>query len=144
MKRKATAVWKGDGSTGRGFLTTQSGVLNEQPYSSKTRFEDSEGISSTNPEELIAAAHAGCYSMALSFALANAGFKPEKIQTDSEVELTTEEYIPRIVGITLTLTATVPGIAADQFNDIAEAAKVNCPVSKALLAVPITLVATLV
>lgn len=125
MKRNATAVWNGSGKEGAGNVSTQSGVLSNNQYSYKSRFE--EGIG-TNPEELIAAAHAGCFSMKLSFVLGAAGFTPDSIETNSEVTL--ESGV--ITGSHLTVKAKVPGISADQFKACAEEAKTGCPVSKAL------------
>lgn len=125
MKRTATAVWNGSGKEGSGNMSTQSGVLENSQYSYKTRFEDGIG---TNPEELIAAAHAGCFSMKLSFVLGAAGFTPDKIETTSAVTL--EAGV--IKSSHLTVEASVPGISADQFKACAEDAKMNCPVSKAL------------
>jgi lipoyl-dependent peroxiredoxin len=135
MKRNATAIWNGSGKEGNGTMSTQSTLLNNAQYSYKTRFEDGVG---TNPEELIAAAHAGCFSMKLSFVLGGAGFTPEKIETKCYITLengavTTSE---------LELTATIPGITAEKFNECAEDAKANCPISK-LLNCNIALKATL-
>lgn len=129
IKRHANAVWNGTGMEGSGTLTTQSKTLKETPYSFKMRFGDAPG---TNPEELIAAAHAGCFSMALSFQLANAGKKPESIVT--EANLTMEQDGPgfRIAAIHLTVTAKVPGISAEEFSRLAGEAKANCPVSRVL------------
>jgi osmotically inducible protein OsmC len=143
MKRTATAHWQGDGTTGKGDLTTQSGVLNTQPYSFLTRFENQDGKAGTNPEELIAAAHAGCFTMALSFVLAGAGFKADSLITDAEVEIKKLEAGFEITHIQLTLTASIPSISKTQFLECAENAKKNCPVSKALAQVPITLSAKL-
>jgi osmotically inducible protein OsmC len=136
MKRNATAVWNGSGKEGNGNLSTQSTTLNQAQYSFKSRFEEGVG---TNPEELIAAAHAGCFSMKLSFVLGAAGFTPDKIETRCDITLdngavTTSE---------LTLTASVPGISAEKFQACAEDAKANCPISK-LLNCNITLTAVLV
>lgn len=139
MKRTATAQWRGDGMTGTGTLSTQSGAFTAQPYSFKTRFGDETGKAGTNPEELIAAAHAGCFTMALSFALARAGFAAELLETEAVVEVTPSEAGFSITGITLKLKAQVPGVSADQFSELAAGAKANCPISKALSAVPITL-----
>ena len=125
MKRTATAVWNGSGKEGSGKLTTQSNVLKQTPYSYKSRFEEGNG---TNPEELLAAAHAGCYSMKLSFLLGSAGFTPDSIETTSAVSL--EDGV--IKGSQLTVKAKVPGISAERFQQCAEEAKTNCPVSKAL------------
>lgn len=143
MKRTATAHWQGDGTTGKGQLTTQSGALDTQPYSFNTRFESQDGKAGTNPEELLAAAHAGCFTMALSFVLAGAGFKATSLTTDAEVEVQKQEAGFSITQIQLKLTATVPNIDETKFLECAENAKKNCPVSKALAQVPISLTATL-
>ncbi|MEM9966295.1 MAG: OsmC family protein [Asticcacaulis sp.] len=144
MKRTATAQWRGDGQTGAGTLSTQSGVFNAQPYSFKTRFGDEDGKAGTNPEELIAAAHAGCFTMALSFALAKAGFTAELLETAADVEIQPSDGGFSVTGITLKLKANIPGIDQAQFDELAKGAKENCPISKALSAVPITLEANLV
>lgn len=125
MKRKATAIWKGSGKEGTGHLTTQSSVLNKTQYSYKSRFEQGTG---TNPEELVAAAHAGCFSMKLSFILGEAGFTPEEITTDCEVTLDNGT----ITESKLILKAKVPGIDPAKFKSCAEDAKKNCPISKSL------------
>src|SRR4051794_31875991 len=125
MKRTATAVWNGSGKDGSGNLTTQSTTLNKTQYSYKSRFEEGVG---TNPEELIAAAHAGCFTMKLSFVLGGAGFEPESIETSSQVELDNGV----IKSSHLTVKAKVPGISDDKFQECANDAKENCPVSKAL------------
>ena len=139
MKRKATAVWNGSGKDGKGHLTTQSTVLNQTQYSFGSRFE--EGIG-TNPEELVGAAHAGCFSMAFSMILGDAGLKADSIDTQAEVAMETSPG-PHAVGVHLTVTATVPGIDAAAFADIAANAKENCVISKAL-SLPVTLDAKLV
>ncbi|MGN6209855.1 OsmC family protein [Asticcacaulis sp.] len=144
MIRTAQAHWTGNGQQGEGSLTTQSKVLNSQPYSFKLRFENADGQAGTNPEELIAAAHSGCFSMALAFALGAAGFTADSIDTEAAVKLDPVEGGFAITGITLKLTAKIPGISREQFDAIAAGAKANCPVSKALSSVPITLEATLV
>ncbi|MEP6513949.1 MAG: OsmC family protein [Parafilimonas sp.] len=135
MKRNATAVWNGSGKEGNGTLSTQSGVLKDTQYSYKSRFENGTG---TNPEELIAAAHAGCFTMKLSFALGEAGFTPEKLETTSQVNFengaVTESH--------LILKAKVPGIDKQKFEECAKDAKENCPISK-LLNTNITLESTL-
>jgi osmotically inducible protein OsmC len=136
MKRTATAVWNGSGKEGTGKLSTQSNVLKQTAYSYKSRFEEGTG---TNPEELIAAAHAGCFSMKLSFILGGAGFTPDSIETTSTVTL--EDGV--IKSSQLSVTAQVPGISEDQFQKCAEEAKTTCPVSKALN-MQITMNATLV
>ncbi|MGK7389105.1 MAG: OsmC family protein [Candidatus Cyclobacteriaceae bacterium M2_1C_046] len=144
MKRTAKAVWKGTGMEGKGALTTPSGVFREQPYSVKTRFENEDGTLGTNPEELIAAAHAGCFSMALSFQLGGAGFPPEELETNAEILMEKSGVHWSIAKITLHLNAKVSGISNDKFQELAKNAKEGCPVSKALSAVPIELKAKLV
>ena len=139
MIRKAKAVWRGTGRAGNGNLSTDSGVLAETPYSYKTRFENERG---TNPEELIAAAHAGCFTMALAFQLSGAGHPPEDLNTRADVSLEQEGAGWKIAAVGLTLKAKVPGLSKDEFMKLAEAAKANCPVSKVLNA-KITLDATL-
>ena len=131
MIRKANAVWKGDGRTGTGSLTSQSGVLANQAYGFKTRFENEPG---TNPEELIAAAHAGCFSMALAFGLQAAGYAAEEIRTEAAVTLEPEGEGFRISRSALTLRARVPGLDAAKFQELARAAETGCPVSKVLKA----------
>ena len=129
MVRKATAVWRGTGRDGNGDLSTDSGVLAKTPYSFKTRFENEKG---TNPEELIAAAHAGCFTMALAFQLQTAGFTPTELSTEAAITLDREGQGFRIARSALTLRATVPDINAAAFAALAEAAEKNCPVSKVL------------
>jgi osmotically inducible protein OsmC len=143
MRRRASAVWRGTGLDGGGTLTTPSGVLAAQPYSFKLRFQDADGRNGTNPEELIAAAHAGCFAMALSFQLTGAGFAPEELAVDAVIDMAQGEGGWSLTQITLRLEASVPGIGVEQFQTLANAAKAGCPVSKALAAVPITLEATL-
>jgi osmotically inducible protein OsmC len=125
MKRSATAAWKGSGKEGTGTVTTKSTAVNNAQYSYKSRFEQGVG---TNPEELIAAAHAGCYSMKLSFVLGGMGFEPESIETTSEVDLDNGV----IKSSHLIVKAKVPGITPEKFEEAAKDAKENCPVSKAL------------
>ena len=125
MKRSATANWKGSGKEGKGTVTTQTKVLNSIPYDYKSRFEDGP---LTNPEELIAAAHAGCFSMKLSFVLGAAGFTPSDIQTTCTITLENGT----ITESHLAVTASVPGIDAAKFAESAADAKANCPVSKLL------------
>jgi osmotically inducible protein OsmC len=119
-------------------------VLNKTPYSSFTRFKNEDGLAGTNPEELIAAAHSGCFAMALSYALAGAGFVAIELQVEAAVniEKVTDHF--EITGIHLDLTGNVPGITEEKFLELARSAKVNCPVSQALKAVEITLSAKLV
>ncbi|GAB5466550.1 MAG: OsmC family protein [Candidatus Kapaibacteriales bacterium] len=139
MKRTAEALWKGNGLEGKGELTTQSGVFDGQPYSFTTRFKNEDGKEGTNPEELIAAAHAGCFNMALSFQLTGAGHAPDTLHTKATVEMDTSGADFFISGITLHLKAIVPGISKEQFEELAEKAKNNCPISTALKTVPLTL-----
>lgn len=134
MKRKASAVWNGTGKEGKGHLTTQSGVFDDQPYSFTTRFVSEDGKAGTNPEELIGAAHAGCYAMALSFALNGAGYTADELKVDAVVHLDKVEggegfHIPKV---DLSLEATIPGISKEEFMKLANGAKENCPVSKVL------------
>ena len=129
MKRTASAVWQGDLKQGKGSLTVPSGTLKETPYSFRDRFESGTG---TNPEELIAAAHAGCFSMALSAALGGAGIKPERIATKADLTLEQVEGNWAITTIHLDLAAKIPGLANDKFQEFANGAKANCPVSKVL------------
>ena len=139
MIRKSNAVWKGTGLQGTGALSMQSGVFKDQPYSFNTRFQSEDGRAGTNPEELIGAAHAGCYAMALSFALTDAGHPPAELKVTASVDLQKVEGGFGITQIALDLEATVPGISAAKFLELAEAAKRGCPISKALAATTITL-----
>ncbi|MCK1287375.1 OsmC family protein [Bradyrhizobium sp. 44] len=140
MIRKATAVWKGTGRDGTGQLSSESGVLAATPYSFKTRFENEKG---TNPEELIAAAHAGCFTMALAFGLQLAGFTPDELSTEAAVTLEPEGKGFKISKSALTLRAKVPNLDDAGFAKIAGEAEKNCPVSKVLNAA-ITLDAKLI
>jgi osmotically inducible protein OsmC len=144
MIRKSSAVWRGDALHGTGALTTQSGAFREQPYSFKTRFQSEDGKAGTNPEELLAAAHAGCYAMALSFALGNAGHPPEELNVTATVNLERVGEGFSITSIALEVGARVAGIDPAKFQTIAETAKRECPLSKALAATPITLSAKLI
>ena len=137
MKRSATANWKGSGKEGSGKLLTQSGAVKNKPYDYRSRFEDG---TYTNPEELIAAAHAGCYSMKLSFVLGAAGFTPSRIETKATVTL--EGGV--ITGSHLEVRAKVPKLKAKDFPQYAEDAKANCPVSKALASINVTMDAQIV
>jgi osmotically inducible protein OsmC len=139
MIRRARAVWKGTGKDGMGTLSSDSGVLASTPYSFKTRFESEKG---TNPEELIAAAHAGCFTMALAFQLQAAGFAATEMSTEAAVSLEPDGGGFKVERSALTLRATVPGIDADRFRALAEAAEKGCPISK-LLNAEITLDAAL-
>ncbi len=135
MKRHATAVWSGSGKDGKGNLTTQSPVLNHAKYAFNSRFEDEPG---TNPEELIAAAHAGCFTMKLSFVLSDAGFVPDSLETTSFINFEGG----KITGSHIELKAKVKGISQDAFDAAVKDAELNCPVSQALR-IPITSEATL-
>ncbi len=141
MKRNASAIWHGNLKSGKGTITTDSTVLKDTQYSFATRFADGVG---TNPEELIAAAHAGCFTMALSAALDAAGFTAETLSTNASLTLENDPKTSwTISAIHLTTTAGVPGISAEKFAEVAAGAKANCPVSRVLKAA-ITLDAKLV
>ncbi len=139
MKRTGSAVWNGELKTGSGTVSTDSGALDKVGYSFGKRFGDDAG---SNPEELIAAAHAGCYSMALSNVLGGEGMTPEKIETSATVTLEMLDAGPTITAVHLVVNAKVPGADADAFQKAAEGAKTGCPVSKVLNA-EITMDATL-
>lgn len=129
MKRKASAVWTNGIKDGKGALTTDSGVLSDTQYSFSTRFEDGIG---TNPEELIGAAHAGCFSMALSGILGGSGLTPEQIQTTATVTLVKKEEGFDIAAVHLDVTAKVPDADQEAFETAAGKAKAGCPVSRLL------------
>jgi lipoyl-dependent peroxiredoxin len=129
MIRKARAVWRGEARTGRGEISTDSEALNHTPYSFRTRFENEKG---TNPEELVAAAHAGCYTMAVAFLLQRAGHTPTELTTQAAVTLAAEGDGFRITRSDLTLRASVPGLDEALFTQLAQEAEKNCPVSKVL------------
>jgi osmotically inducible protein OsmC len=131
VTRSGSAKYEGFGKDGVGHVTTQSGVLTDQKYGFNSRFEDGPG---TNPEELIATAHASCFTMALSFALARAGFSDGTLETTAKVTLDKDGDGFSITKSDLTLTATIDGISEEQFAEIAADAKANCPVSKVLKA----------
>lgn len=139
FKRYATAWWEGDLKSGKGAISTpQSGLFAEQNFSFNTRFGEEKG---TNPEELLAAAHAGCFSMALSFIMQNAGITAGRIDTRAEVKMETSPG-PTATGVHLIVTASVPGISAEQFAEFAKNAKENCVISRAL-GIPVTMEASL-
>ena len=140
MKRHATATWEGNLPEGKGRLTTQSGALSDKRYDFRTRFEDESGMAGTNPEELIAAAHAGCFAMQLSHFLAENGTPATKLDATATVEVKPGEGIK---GSALVLEADVPDIEPEKFKELAEKAKAECPVSGALSAIEITLEAKL-
>jgi osmotically inducible protein OsmC len=129
MKHKASAIWQGSLKEGTGTMSTGSGALVNKPYSFKTRFEGEQG---TNPEELIGAAHAGCFSMAFSMILGLAGFTPDKIETTATVSLEPKDGGFAITSSHLEMTAAIPGIDEATFQDLAAKAKAGCPVSKVL------------
>lgn len=139
MKKTAWAIWKGSIKEGGGAISTETGVLKDAPYGFKSRFENGPG---TNPEELLGAAHAGCFSMALSLALGQAGFTPTSIETRAEVTLDKLGDGFAVTSSHLILKAKIPGIEKAQFDEIAAGAKAGCPISKVLNA-KITLDATL-
>jgi osmotically inducible protein OsmC len=140
MQRKASAIWHGTLKEGKGTISTESGLLQDAQYSFSTRFENGKG---TNPEELIAAAHAGCYSMALSNVLTNAKLPPESIETTADVTLEKVDAGMTVTKIHLTTRAKVPGASKEAFTTAANDAKVNCPISRLLKAAEITLDAQL-
>jgi osmotically inducible protein OsmC len=140
MDRKASAIWHGDLKAGTGTITTQSTTLHDTQYSFKSRFEEGVG---TNPEELIAAAHAGCFSMAFANELATAGHTATSVDTTAVVTLEFLESGPTVTKIHLTNKSEVPGIDKAAFDEIAAKAKAGCPISKLLAAATITLDATL-
>ncbi len=129
MNRSASAVWRGTGRDGKGAITTQSGVLDAAAYGFTTRFENEKG---TNPEELIAAAHAGCFTMALAFALQRENLTPNELKTDAVVTLDKDGSGFKVTKSALTLKADVPGIDREKFAEIAKGAKEGCPISKLL------------
>jgi osmotically inducible protein OsmC len=142
MLRKASARWQGSTKEGSGTVSTQSGTLHDMPYSFKARFGDGKG---TNPEELVAAAHAGCFTMALSFTLNNAAITADLIETEAQLTMDTPDGKPTVTAIHLVTRARVPGIDAARFAQIANDAKVNCVISRALSpAITVTMDAALV
>lgn len=128
MKRKINAIWKGNGADGNGVLSAQSGAFTNMPYTFKTRFENDNGLLGTNPEELIAAALAGCFNMKLSFVLNESNFSPEELDTDAVLTFVDG----KVISIELNLKAKVPSINEDKFIELAQEAKNNCPVSGVL------------
>ena len=143
MIRKSTAVWNGTGKEGKGILTSTSGVLNQTPYAFASRFMSEDGKAGTNPEELIAAAHAGCFSMALSFHLGGAGFPPTELKTEAQLKMENIDGHFKIISIHLVLEGDVPNITEEKFIEIVNNAKKTCPVSQALSALEITVSSTL-
>lgn len=143
MKRRATAIWQGTLTDGTGNLTSQSGALSNLPYSFKGRFQDESGQSGTNPEELIAAAHAGCFAMQLSHFLAENGTPATKLDATAIVDLDMAGGGATIRSSTIELVGTVPGIDEAKFRELADKAKAGCPVSRALGAIEVSLNARL-
>ena len=131
MIRKAKAAWRGTGREGSGDLSTDSGVLSETPYSFRSRFENEKG---TNPEELLAAAHAGCFTMALAFVMQTAGYTPSELLTEAAVSIEPEGGGFRITRSALSLTASVPSLDEATFRELVSTAEKNCPVSNVLRA----------
>jgi len=143
MIRKSMTEWNGDGPTGSGSLSTESGALRGQPYSFKTRFQDDGGKVTTNPEELLGAAHAACFAMTVAFLLTGAGHAPRRLKVTAAVDISKVGEGFGITSIALDLEGRVDGLRADEFRTLAETAKANCPVSKALSATPISLTSRL-
>ena len=141
IKRTASAVWEGGLKSGKGQVSTERGVLKNTPYNFSGRFE--EGTSGTNPEELIAAAHAGCFSMAFSGQLEKAGIVPQRIETSAQVKMEKVEDKMTVTGIHLTTVVNAPGADKAKFQEAAENAKKGCPISRLLASVPITMDAKL-
>lgn len=143
LKRTSTAVWHGDGPKGSGTITTLSGALKELPYSVNSRFVAEDGRAGTNPEELVAAAHSGCFTMALAFQLTGAQLVPTELTTVATVTMEKLEPGWTITGIHLDVAGKVPGIDNAKFVELAETAKKGCPISRALSATPISMTAKL-
>ena len=129
MKKSASAHWEGSLKEGKGTISTESGALKANPYGFNTRFENQPG---TNPEELIGAAHAGCFSMAFSMLLGEAGYTPDSIDTQAEVTLSKQDDGFAVTAVALTMNAAIPGIDQSTFEEIADEAKKGCPISKLL------------
>jgi osmotically inducible protein OsmC len=143
LERSSTVVWHGTAPKGNGAITTLSGALKDAPYAVSARFESKDGRAGTNPEELIAAAHASCFTMALSFQITSAGHEPSVLRTTATVRLEKLDAGWTITGIALDTHGEVPGITAEQFQAFAANAKKGCPISRALAATPISMTAKL-
>ncbi|HEY1816928.1 MAG TPA: OsmC family protein [Kofleriaceae bacterium] len=143
LKRTSTAVWRGNGPQGTGTISTLSGALSKQPYGFNTRFASEDGKAGTNPEELLGAAHASCFTMAVAFALTAEKLEATELSTVATVLLEKQDAGWTVTKIELALEGSVPNIDAAKFQAIAEGAKKNCPISRALAATPMTLTATL-
>lgn len=135
LKRSASAVWHGTGPKGNGTISTLSGALKDQPYATNMRFQSEDGKAGTNPEELIAAAHASCFTMALAFQITNANMEPTELKTTATVSLEKQEAGWTITAIHLDTSGKVPNIDAAKFEELAQAAKKGCPISRALGAI---------
>jgi osmotically inducible protein OsmC len=135
LKRSASAVWHGTGPQGNGTISTLSGALKDQPYATKMRFESEDGKAGPNPEELVAAAHASCFTMALAFQITNAKMEPTELKTTATVSMDKQDAGWTITAIHLDTTGKVPGIDAAKFEELAQNAKKGCPISRALGAV---------
>jgi osmotically inducible protein OsmC len=142
LKRASTAVWNGTGLEGKGNISMQSGVLQAQPYGFNARFQSEDGKAGTNPEELLAASHAACFTMATSFALNKAGFTADELKTVATVSIEKGDAGWSVTGVHLELQGKVPGLDAAKFEELAQGAKAGCPISRAL-SVPISLTAKL-
>jgi osmotically inducible protein OsmC len=143
FKRTSTVVWHGTGPKGSGTISTLSGAIKDQPYSVAARFVSEDGKAGTNPEELLGAAHASCFTMAFAFQLTNANLEPTELRTVATVSVEKQDIGWTIVGIALDTQGKVPGIDATKFAELAENAKKGCPLSRALSATPITMTAKL-
>ena len=143
MERSSTAVWRGAGKDGSGTISTKTGAIKDHPYSASSRFVGEDGTPGTNPEELVAAAHASCYGMALAFMLTGAGHAPEELRTTAHANLEKVGELWTVTGIRLEVHGKVPGMAPAAFAEIANKAKVECPISRLLSSIPITLEAKL-
>jgi osmotically inducible protein OsmC len=135
LKRSSSVVWHGTGPKGTGAITTLSGALKDQPYGMNSRFQSEDGRAGTNPEELIAAAHASCFTMALAFQLTNANLEPKELRTSAVVSMEKQEIGWTITQIDLDVSGSVPNVTPEQFQTFAETAKKGCPISRALAAV---------
>ena len=142
-KRSATAVWQGSGPKGTGTLSTLSGALKDQPYSADARFVSEDGKAGTNPEELIGAAHAGCFTMAFAFQLTKAGHEATELKTNAVVTMEKQDIGWTITSINLDVEGKVPGVTAEKFAEFAENAKKGCPISRLLAGNNITMSAKL-
>jgi len=143
LKRTSTAVWHGTGPKGNGTITTLSGALKDQPYAVSTRFQSEDGKAGTNPEELIAAAHSSCFTMALAFQLTTANLEPTELRTVATVSMDKLDPGWTITGIELAVEGKVPNCSKEKFQELAENAKKGCPISRALAATPISMTAKL-